>query len=110
MASNTVPSLLTRNSAVRNALSMASRKLSSTQVTGEAGQGLVRATLSADGRIVNLNVSPSIGKEGPRAIEELVAAAVNRAHDRLKEETRKHILSSLPPNIDPNLVIRSLSK
>lgn len=110
MASAAAPSLLGRNTAVRNALSKASRALSSTQVTGEAGQGLVRATLSSDGRIVNLNLSQSIAKEGPRAIEELVAAAVNRAHDRLKEETRKQVLSSLPPNVDPNMLIRSLTK
>lgn len=80
--------------AIRQALFSASRALSSTHVFGEAGNGLVRATLGGDGRIVNLNVSPAIGKEGPRAIEELVAAAVNKAHDRLREETRKTVLKS----------------
>lgn len=108
MASKALSTTLARQHAVRHALSSASRALSSTQVIGEAGKGLVRATLAADGRLVNLNVSPSIGKEGPKAIEELVAAAVNRAHDRLKEETRKHVLSTLPAGVDPTMVMRVL--
>lgn len=94
--------------AIRQALSAANRALSSKQVVGEAGKGLVRATLAGDGRIIDLNVSPSIGKEGPKAIENLVAAAVNRAHDRLREETRKQVLATLPPNVDPAMVLRAL--
>lgn len=94
--------------AVRQALSHASRKLSSTHVTGESGAGLVQATLAGDGRIVRLHVNPAIGKEGPKAIEDLVAAAVNRAHDRLKEETRKQVMANLPPDVDPTMVLRAL--
>jgi DNA-binding protein YbaB len=75
------------------------------QVVGEAGSGMVRATLGGDGRIVSLEVSPHIGKEGGQAIAELVSAAVNRAHDRLREETRKTIVDSLPPNVE----LRALS-
>lgn len=108
MATQQLASTLVRQNAVRQALSAASRALSSTQVIGESGRGLVRATLSGDGRLVDLNVSPSIGREGPRAIEELVSAAVNRAHDQLKEETKKQIMSSLPPNVDPNAILRAL--
>lgn len=93
---------------VRAALSSAGRTLSSTRVQGESGHGLVRAVLAGDGRIVDLHVNPAIGKEGPKAIEELVAAAVNRAHDRLREETRKQVLESLPPNVDPAMVLRAL--
>ncbi|PXF43173.1 Nucleoid-associated protein [Gracilariopsis chorda] len=92
----------------KKALSTAGRALSSTRVEAEAGQGLVRATLAGDGRIVKLHVDSAIGKEGPKAIEELVAAAVNRAHDRLREETRKQVLQSLPPNVDPAMVLRAL--
>lgn len=92
----------------KKALSTAGRTLSSTRVQAEAGQGLVRATLAGDGRIVKLHVDSAIGKEGPKAIEELVAAAVNRAHDRLREETRKQVLQSLPPNVDPAMVLRAL--
>lgn len=93
---------------MKAALSTAGRAISSTRVSGEAGKGLVRATLAGDGRIVDLHVSKSIGKEGPKAIEELVAAAVNRAHDRLREETRKHLLNTLPPNVDAAMVLRAL--
>lgn len=108
MASQSLATTLGRQSVVRQALSSASRALSSKHVVGESGQGLVKATLSGDGRLVNLNVSPSIGKEGPKAIEELVSAAVNRAHDRLQEETRKQVVASLPPNVDPAMVLRAL--
>lgn len=107
MAPSTLAFPLARHG-VRAALSSAGRALSSTRVQGEAGQGLVRAVLAGDGRIVDLHVNPAIGKEGPKAIEELVAAAVNRAHDRLREETRKQVLESLPPNVDPAMVLRAL--
>lgn len=97
-----------RPAAVRLALSHVGKAMSSTRVVGESGQGLVRATLSGDGRLVKLRLSPAIGKEGPRAIEELVAAAVNRAHDRLREETRRHVLDNLPSNVDPTVLLRAL--
>lgn len=107
MSATLLSSTLTRHG-VRAALSSAGRALSSTRVSGEAGHGLVRATLAGDGRIVDLQLNPAIGKEGPKAIEELVAAAVNRAHDRLREETRKQVMESLPPNVDPAMVLRAL--
>lgn len=94
--------------AVRQALSRASRQLSSTQVTGSSGAGMVQATLSGDGRLVKLHVNPVIGKEGPRAIEDLVAAAVNRAHDRLREQTRAAVLSQLPKDVDPAMILRAM--
>lgn len=108
MSARIVAQAFKPNSSVKAALSTAGRAISSTRATGEAGKGLVRATLAGDGRIVNLHVSPSIGKEGPKAIEKLVAAAVNRAHDRLKEVTRKQLQSSLPPNVDAAMVLRAL--
>lgn len=109
MAANLVATTAARHgNTIKQALSTAGRTLSCTQVDGEAGRGLVRATLAGDGRILNLHVNPAIGKEGPKAIEELVAAAVNRAHDRLREETRKQVMASLPPNVDPAMVLRAL--
>ncbi len=95
---------------MRRALSAASHKLSSTQVTGQSGMGLVQATLAGDGRLLKLHVSPAIGKEGPQAIEELVAAAVNSAHDRLRENTRAEVLKMLPKGVDEQMVLRTLPK
>lgn len=94
--------------AMRRALSAASRKLSSQHVMGESGAGMVQATLSGDGRLVKLHVNPMLGKEGPKAIEDLVAAAVNRAHDRLRETTRHEVLKQLPPGVDPSMVLRAM--
>lgn len=93
---------------MRRALSDASRRLSAQEVMGESGAGMVKATLSGDGRLVKLHVNPSIGKEGPKAIEDLVAAAVNRAHDRLRETTRTELRKQLPPNVDPAMVLRAM--
>lgn len=69
---------------------------------------MVRATLGGDGRIVDLQVNPCIGKEGSRAIADLVRAAVNRAHDRLREETREIVQGQLPPNVEPSIFVRSV--
>jgi DNA-binding protein YbaB len=93
---------------VAQALATAGRALSARRVVGEAGSGMVVATLGGDGRIVSLHVSPAIGKEGGVAIAELVCAAVNRAHDLLKEETRVELGKVLPPNVEPAMILRAL--
>jgi DNA-binding protein YbaB len=93
---------------VAQALATVGRALSSRRVVGEAGSGMVVATLGGDGRIVSLQVNPAIGKEGGVAIAELVSAAVNRAHDALREQTRVELAKALPPNVEPAMILRGL--
>lgn len=70
---------------LRGSMAAAADKLATTKVIGESGKGLVQATLSGEGRLIDLQVSPAIGKSSPAAIESYVTAAVNKAHEKLRE-------------------------
>ncbi|MFD1913317.1 YbaB/EbfC family nucleoid-associated protein [Halodurantibacterium flavum] len=63
-------------------------------VTGESGAGLVKATASAKGDLVALDIDPSIFRpEDKEVVEDLILAAIKdaqqRAGDRAQEEMRK---------------------
>jgi len=64
------------------------------RVTGEAGAGLVKATASAKGELVGLDIDPSIFKgDDKEVVEDLILAAIKdaqaKASDRSQEELQK---------------------
>lgn len=69
-------------------------ELKSMTVTGESGAGLVKATATAKGELVGLDIDPSIfNAEEKEVVEDLILAAVKeaqtRAEERSQEEMRK---------------------
>ena len=65
--------------------------LSSITVTGESGAGLVKATATAKGELVGLDIDPSIFQPTEKEmVEDLILAAIkdaqSRASDRAQEE------------------------
>ena len=66
--------------------------LSSLEVTGEAGAGLVRATASAKGELRALSIDPSLFNADDReAVEDLIVAAVRDAQARGAEKAREEM-------------------
>jgi hypothetical protein len=68
--------------------------LSSITVTGESGAGLVKATATAKGELIGLDIDPSIFKpEDKEVAEDLILAAIkdaqSKASERSQEEMRK---------------------
>ncbi len=68
--------------------------LSSITVTGESGAGLVKATATAKGELIGLDIDPSIFKPDEKEmVEDLILAAVkdaqSRASDRAQQEMGK---------------------
>ena len=64
------------------------------RVTGEAGAGLVKATASAKGELVGLDIDPSIfNGDDKEVVEDLILAAIKdaqaKASDRSQEELQK---------------------
>ena len=62
--------------------------------TGEAGAGLVKATASAKGELVGLDIDPSIfNGDDKEVVEDLILAAIKdaqaKASDRSQEELQK---------------------
>ncbi len=63
-------------------------------VTGESGAGMVKATSTAKGELVGLDIDPSIfNPDEKEVVEDLILAAIKdaqqKASDRSQEEMRK---------------------
>ncbi len=68
--------------------------LHSMTVTGESGAGLVKATATAKGELIGLDIDPSIFKPDEKeVVEDLILAAIkdaqSRASDKAQDEMRK---------------------
>jgi len=84
----------------------AQAQLESLEVTGEAGAGLVKLTLTAKGELRGLSIDPSvIDPEDPAMLEDLIKAAHNdakRKADTAQVEAMTNATKDLglPPGID----------
>ncbi|MCH9671711.1 MAG: YbaB/EbfC family nucleoid-associated protein [Gammaproteobacteria bacterium] len=83
---------------VQESLQKAQEELANVEVTGEAGGGMVRVTLSGryDARAVSIDSSMIDDKE---MLEDLVAAAINDAVRKV-EETSKERMSGLTSGLN----------
>lgn len=81
------------------------------QATGEAGAGLVTATVNGKRQVIKLDIDPSLLKpEDKTIVQDLIVAAVNKANDeaeRLAKEEMKKSTDGLLPNI-PGMDLSSL--
>lgn len=80
-------------------------------VTGEAGAGMVKATVNGKKKLLNIEIDASICNANDKVLaQDLVVAAVNKAMDdaeiRAKEELKKST-DGLIPNI-PGLDLSSM--
>ena len=69
-------------------------QLHSMTVTGESGAGLVKATATAKGELIALDIDPSIfNPDEKEVVEDLILAAIkdaqSKASDKAQEEMRK---------------------
>lgn len=72
----------------------AQEELAKLEVTGEAGAGAVKVTMSGEFFIRNIQLDPEILKEEPSVIEELIAAAVNEAVQKIKDYSQKSMMGT----------------
>ncbi|MFF7475123.1 YbaB/EbfC family nucleoid-associated protein [Streptomyces sp. NPDC008092] len=65
------------------------------EATGHSSDGMVSATVSAESRIVDLRIDPSvIDPDNPERLARLVVEAVDRAHDIVTEQ-RAEVMSGI---------------
>ena len=66
--------------------------LSSITVTGESGAGLVKATATAKGDLVGLDIDPSIFVASEKEmVEDLILAAIKDAQSRAAEKSQEEM-------------------
>ena len=82
----------------------AKKELADKEVQAEAGNGLVKVTMTGRHVVKRLSIDPSLLEDDPDLIEDLIAAAINAAvtkADELSETTLANATSGmgLPPGM-----------
>lgn len=64
-------------------------ELAKIEVTGEAGAGLVKVTMTCNHNVRRVEIDPSLMEDDKEMIEDLFAAATNDAVRRVQETTKE---------------------
>lgn len=75
-------------------MAKAQEEIANMEVTGEAGAGMVKVTMTGNHNVRRVNIDQSLMEDDKDMIEDLVAAAFNDAVRRV-EETSKDKMGSL---------------
>ncbi|KAL9657435.1 hypothetical protein ABK040_016704 [Willaertia magna] len=73
-------------------LSKVGEKLSHVKGYGEAGAGLVKATMSGGGKLENIELDKSLSGKNVETIEDLVVHACNLAREDLERKTTEEMM------------------
>jgi len=85
-------------------LQRAHEELARTEVTGEAGAGLVKVTMNGKHEARGVSIDPSLIGGDREMLEDLIVAAINDANNRLAEVTQRRMAEvtqgmPLPPGM-----------
>ena len=77
-------------------------EIAAMEVTGESGGGMVKITMNGKHEAKRVQIDPSVPLDDREMIEDLVAAAINDASQRVEQETQQRMSSvmggmNLPP-------------
>jgi DNA-binding YbaB/EbfC family protein len=80
----------------------AQAEIAAMEVTGEAGGGMVKVTMNGKHEAKRVQIDPSVPLDDREMIEDLVAAAINDASQRVEKATQERMASvmggmNLPP-------------
>jgi DNA-binding YbaB/EbfC family protein len=79
--------------------------LAAITVTGESGAGLVKATATAKGELIGLDIDPSIfNQDDKEVVEDLILAAIKDAQSRAQDKSQEELAKltegmGLPPGM-----------
>lgn len=65
------------------------KQIAEMEITGQSGGGLVKITMTGQHYVKRVALDPSIMKEEKAIVEDLIAAAVNDATDKIEKGTRE---------------------
>ena len=82
----------------------AQAEIANTEVVGESGAGLVKITLLGNHNVRKVDMDDSLMEDDKEMLEDLMAAAVNDATQRLETQTREMMAGAteglqLPPGM-----------
>lgn len=79
-------------------------ELAATQITGEAGAGMVKVTLNGRHEAQRVEIDPAALKEDKELLEDMVTVAINDANQKLEALSREKMAKvtgglNLPPGL-----------
>ena len=82
----------------------AQEEIAAMEVTGEAGAGMVSVTMSGRHEVRKVSIDPSLFEDDREMVEDLVAAAVNDAVQKVQRESQERMSGmaegmGLPPGM-----------
>ena len=86
-------------------LKRAQEEIARLEITGESGAGLVKVTMTGKHQARRVEISPDALKEDKEFIEDLIAAAINDASQKLEAATQQKMAGvtggmQLPPGLN----------
>ncbi len=69
----------------------AQEEIAAMEVTGEAGAGMVKVQMSGRNEVRKVDIDPSLFEDDREMVEDLVAAAVNDAVQKIRRESEERM-------------------
>ncbi len=83
--------LLQQAQKMQEALKQAQEKLAQEEIVGESGGGMVQITMNGRHQVKRVEIDPSLLSEEKEMLEDLVAAAINSAVQKIEERTQENM-------------------
>ena len=87
-------SLMKNAGKIQEMMKEAQEELAKLQVTGEAGAGMVTATVNGQNELLNLDISDEAMKESKEILTDLIVAAVNNANMKAKQISQEKMMAA----------------
>jgi DNA-binding YbaB/EbfC family protein len=89
---------------MQDKLKRVQEELARMEITGESGAGMVKVTLTGKHQCRKVEISPEALKEDKEFVEDLIAAAINDASQKLEAASKEKIAAlggglNLPPGM-----------
>jgi DNA-binding YbaB/EbfC family protein len=78
-------------------LKKAQDEIAAMEVTGESGGGMVKVTMNGKHEVKRVQIEPQVAAEDREMLEDLVAAAVNDAVNKVDAASQARMATVLPP-------------
>jgi len=99
-----IGNLMKQAQAMQAAMQKAQAEIASLEVTGESGGGMVKVTLNGRHEARRVTLDPSVPLDDREMLEDLIAAAINDAAQRIEAATQEKMSGvmggmQLPPGM-----------
>ena len=78
-------------------LKKAQEEIAAMEVTGESGGGMVKVTMNGKHEVKRVQIEPQVVSEDREMLEDLIAAAINDAVNKVDAASQARMATVLPP-------------